>query len=100
LLAKHLTVGLAIGIKEIMFTPFPSGFQFGPGDIPIGTAFLQHSAQVLPKLFDGWSAKEPIAIGWLRRYRELVDRKEQMIAEDHPNCLVLPFSVELIRLAA
>jgi hypothetical protein len=29
LLAKHLPVGLAIGVKAIMFTPFPRGFQFG-----------------------------------------------------------------------
>jgi hypothetical protein len=28
---KHLPVGLAVGIKAIMFTPFPSGFQFGSG---------------------------------------------------------------------
>jgi hypothetical protein len=27
LLPKNLPVGFAIGIKAIMFTPFPSGFQ-------------------------------------------------------------------------
>src|SRR5258708_11426578 len=59
---KHLPVGLAIGIEAIMFTPFPSGFQFGPGDVPIKTAFLQYSTQVLPKLFDGRSAKKPVAV--------------------------------------
>ena len=45
-----------------MFTAFPSGFQFGPGDIPIGTAFLEHGTQVLPELFDGRPAKKPIAV--------------------------------------
>jgi hypothetical protein len=59
-----------------MSSLFPSGFRLGPGDIPIGTVFLQQSPQVLPKLFDDWSAKEPIAMGWLRGYRELVHRKE------------------------
>src|SRR6266852_873544 len=56
LLPKHLPVGLAIGIEAIMFTPFPSGFQFGPGDVPVRTAFPQHNPQILPKLFDGRSA--------------------------------------------
>src|SRR5437660_12611818 len=59
---KHLREGLVIGIKAIMFALFPSGFQFGPGDVPVRTAFLQHSTQVLPKLFDGRSAKKPVAV--------------------------------------
>src|SRR5712692_3477334 len=62
LLPKHLPVGLAIGIKAIMFTPFPSGFQLRASDIPVRTAFLQHSTQVLPKLLDGRSAKKPVAV--------------------------------------
>src|SRR6266478_3658455 len=62
LLPKHLPVGLAVGIKAIMFTPFPSGFQFGRGDVPVRTALSQHSTQVLPKLFDGRSAKKPVAV--------------------------------------
>src|SRR5712692_7125640 len=78
LLPKHLPVGLAIGIKAIMFTPFPSGFQFGPTDLPVRTAFLQHSTQVLPKLFDGWSAKKPVAVVDLEynetRFEEIVTR--------------------------
>src|SRR6202022_2723819 len=45
-----------------MFTAFPSSFQFGPGSVPVRTAFLQHSTQVLPKLFDGRSAKKPVAV--------------------------------------
>src|SRR5258708_26600775 len=62
LLAKHLPVGLAIGIKAALFTPFPSGFQFGRSNVPVRTAFLQHSTQVLPKLFNGRSAKKPVAV--------------------------------------
>src|ERR1700694_594474 len=62
LLPKHLPIGLAVGIKAIMFTPFPSGFQFGPSDVPIRTAFLQHGTQVLPKLFHGRSAKKLVAV--------------------------------------
>src|SRR6202790_4668316 len=62
LLPKHLSVGLAVGIKALMLTAFPSGFQFRPSDIPIRTAFLQHGTQVLPKLFDGRSAKKPVAV--------------------------------------
>ncbi len=45
-----------------MFTVFPSDFQVGLSNIPVRTAFLQHSTQVLPKLFDGRSAKKPVAI--------------------------------------
>src|SRR2546429_3631282 len=62
LLPKHLPVGLAIGIKAITFTLLPSGFQFGPSDVPVRTAFLQHRTQVLPKLFNGRSAKKPVAV--------------------------------------
>src|SRR6202022_2187080 len=46
----------------LIFTPLPSGFQSGPGNFPVRTAFLQHSTQVLPKLFDGRSAKKPVAV--------------------------------------
>jgi hypothetical protein len=45
-----------------MLAPLPGGFQFGPSDVPVQTAFLQHSTQVLPKLFDGWSAEKPVAV--------------------------------------
>src|SRR3984893_13083068 len=62
LLSKHLRVGLAIGIKAIMFAPFPCSFQFRLGNVPVRTAFLQHSTQVLPKIFDGRSAKKPVAV--------------------------------------
>ena len=62
LLTKHLPVGLAIGIKAITFTPFPSGFQFGPSDVPIRSTFLRHVTQVLPKLFDGRPTKKPVAL--------------------------------------
>jgi hypothetical protein len=34
LLAKSLPIGLAVGIEAITFTAFPSGFQFGLGDVP------------------------------------------------------------------
>ena len=61
LLTKQLPVGLAIGIKAITFTPFPSGFQFGPSDVPIRSTFLRHVTQVLPKLFDGRPTKKPVA---------------------------------------
>src|SRR5258708_21765631 len=59
---KHLPDGFAIGIKAVMVTLCPSGFQFGAGDVPVRTAFSQHRAQVLPKLFDGRSAKKPVAV--------------------------------------
>ena len=62
MLPKYLPVGFAIGIKAIMFTPFPSGFQFGSGDVPVRTAFPQHHTQVLPKLFDGRPGKKPVAV--------------------------------------
>jgi hypothetical protein len=62
LLPKDLLVGLAVGIKAITFTPFPSGFQFGPSDVPVRTGFLQHNTQVLSKLFDGRSAKKSVAV--------------------------------------
>src|SRR5258706_13509031 len=59
---KHLRDGLVIRIKAVTFTLFPSGFQFGPGDVPVRTALPQHSTQVLPELFDGRSAKKPVAV--------------------------------------
>src|SRR5438034_1063880 len=59
---EHLRERLVIGIKAAMFTLFPSGFQFGPADVPGRTAFPQHSTQVLPKLFDRRSAKKPVAV--------------------------------------
>src|SRR6202030_3489136 len=59
---KHLRDGLVIGIKVIVFTPFPSGFQFGLSNVPVRTALPQHRTQVSPKLFDGWSAKKPVAV--------------------------------------
>ena len=62
LLTKQLPVGLAIGIKAIAFTPFPSGSQFGPSDVPIWSTFLRHVTQVLSKLFDGRPTKKPVAI--------------------------------------
>jgi len=62
LLPKYLPVGLAIGIKAIVFTAFPSGFQFGLTDIPIRTTFLQHGTQVLPKLFQGRSTTKPVTV--------------------------------------
>jgi len=58
---KHLREGLVIGIKAVTFTLFPSGFQFGAGNVPVWTTFPQHSTQVLPKLFAGRSAKKPLA---------------------------------------
>src|ERR1700732_5391415 len=61
-LPKYLPAGLAVGIKAIMFAPFPGGFQFGPSDIPIRTAFLQQRTQSVPKLFDGRSTKKPVAV--------------------------------------
>src|ERR1700719_2406109 len=40
----------------------PEDRQFRSSDVPVRTAFLQHSTQVLPKLFDGRSAKKPVAV--------------------------------------
>jgi hypothetical protein len=62
LLPKHLAVGFAVRIEAITFTPFPGGFQFRHGDVPVRTAFLQDRTQVLSKLFDGRSAKKPVAV--------------------------------------
>src|SRR5260370_9239890 len=59
---KHLRDRLVIWIETVTFTPFPSGFQFRTGDVPVRTALLQHSTQVLPKLFEGRSAKKPVAV--------------------------------------
>src|ERR1700731_2247068 len=59
---KHLPDGFAQGVKAVMGTLCPSGFQVGPGDVPVGTTLPQHGAQVLPKLFDGRSAKKPVAV--------------------------------------
>src|SRR6266403_242884 len=59
---KHLREGLVIGIKAVAFTLLPSRFQFGPGDVPVRTALPQQSTQVLPKLFEGRSAKKPVTV--------------------------------------
>src|ERR1700730_14710302 len=62
LLLKYLPVGLAIRTKAAAFPPFPVGLEFGCRDIPVRTAFSQHDPQVLPKLLDSGSAKEPVAV--------------------------------------
>jgi len=59
---KHLREGLVIGIKSVTFTLLPCGFQCGLCDVPVRAALPQHSTQVLPKLFDGRSAKKPVAV--------------------------------------
>jgi hypothetical protein len=61
-----------------MFTAFPNGFhKFGSGEIPIRTAFLQHGTQVLPKFFDGRSAKKPVAVVDLE-YKEVRFEDDEM----------------------
>src|SRR5258706_567106 len=45
-----------------MFASLPLDFEFRRRYVPVRTTFLQHSAQVLPKLFDGRPAKKPVAI--------------------------------------
>ena len=51
-------------------------------------------------LNDLFAGGESLQIRMVAGYWEPVDRKEQLIAEacNHPNCLVLPFRLELIRL--
>jgi hypothetical protein len=39
-LASCLMSRSSIGIKAIVFTAFPSGFQFGSTNVPVRTAFL------------------------------------------------------------
>jgi hypothetical protein len=43
-----------------------------------------------------------IQIRMVAGYRELLEKKEKLVAAacNHPNCLVLPFRLERIRLAA
>jgi hypothetical protein len=43
-----------------------------------------------------------LSIRMVAGYSELIGAEQFLVAEacNHPNCLVLPFSVELIRLAA
>src|SRR4029077_11369428 len=40
LLPKHLRVGFAVGVKVLMFTAFPSGFQFRLANVPVRAASL------------------------------------------------------------
>src|SRR5437879_2263145 len=74
LLPKHLPVGLAVGIKAIMFAPFSSGFQFGPSDVPVRTTFPQHGVEARREvLHSGLSTSETFkngAPGWARQSAE------------------------------
>src|ERR1700735_3035652 len=62
LLAEYFGVGFPVGIKAVLFAPLPSGFHFRSGDVPIRAVLLQHRSQVLPQLFVGWPAEEPIPV--------------------------------------
>src|SRR3984957_9613895 len=62
LLAEYFGVGFPVGIKAVLFAPLPSGFHFRSGYVPIRAALLQYRSQVLPQLFVGWPAEEPIPI--------------------------------------
>jgi hypothetical protein len=69
-----------IRIKASVFAHFPVGFELGRRDVPLRTAFSQHSTQVLPKLFEGRSAKKPIALVDLE-YHETMFEDDNM--RDH-----------------
>jgi hypothetical protein len=48
------------------------------------------------------NSRLPYKFGRVAGFVEVVEREETLVAEacNHPNCLVLPFSLALIRLAA
>ena len=55
-----------------------------------------------PLLPESELGTNPYKFGWLQGSRKLLKRKGCLVAEvcNHPNCLVLPFRLELIQFAA
>ena len=53
---------LVVGVKECLITLLPRCFQFRMCDIPIGPALSENGTQILAKVFDGGSTKEPVAV--------------------------------------
>src|SRR6267142_4818701 len=62
LFADSLDIGFAIRIEELLAALVPRSFKFGRCDVPIRSAFLANSTQVLAELFDRGSSEEPVAI--------------------------------------
>ena len=68
----------------------------GGGDgTRMSDSYLTRRRALSPRL-----GRIPLQIRMVAGCGELLQRKEQLIAEacNHPNCLVLPFRLELIRL--
>lgn len=51
-----------VGVKEFLITLLPRCFQVRMWDIPIGSALSENCKQILAKIFDCESAKEPVAV--------------------------------------
>jgi hypothetical protein len=86
--------GLYIGIKAIVFTPFPSG-SVRARNVPVWAARFQRRTQVLSKLFDGRSAKKPVAVVDLEYYEtrlkndDMTDHRIMLGVRVHDICLFL-----------
>jgi len=59
---KSVLVGSVVGVKEFLITVLPRRFQVRICNIPIGPTFSENRTQILAKIFDCGSAKEPIAV--------------------------------------
>ena len=44
---QTLNEGFAVWVEEFLVALLPCRFQFGDGDVPVGSAFLEHCSQVL-----------------------------------------------------
>ena len=59
---KSVLVGSVVGVKEFLITVLPRRFQVRICDIPIGSTFYENRTQILAKILDCGSAKEPVAV--------------------------------------
>jgi hypothetical protein len=86
--------------SSVQLTFRPNDGVFRKGNNVRARAFAV--AQSRERLSLDISNNEKLQIRMLAGYREVAERKESLVAGacNRPNCLVLPLSLELIRLAA
>src|ERR1700683_3392224 len=62
LITDRLGVRFSVRVEKFLSALLPCRLEFGRGDVPVRSAFLRHSAQVLPQFFHRGAAEEPIAV--------------------------------------
>jgi len=53
---------LAVGVEQLLTSLLPCGSEFVGGDVPVGPALSGYGPQILAKLLERWTAKEPVPV--------------------------------------